>query len=230
MPMTLGQAMTAVRSRLGEPTAIAWSDVDLRGWINEGVRDVARRTESLQTTDAYILPADTREFVIPATNLLRVYSAYWADSGNAQMNPLEYRDFNAMDSIWANQQQITSGTPNTYTLWGFPPALKLLLYPTPVQAGTLTLHYYIAPAALATDGTADATQLQVVEAYTDLVIEYATYLALRRDRDQRWQEARVAYEDNLQMMQDQTRRWTDQAGTFTSAGNALPNWLVDPGW
>ena len=41
--------LTNIRNKLDETTSGQWSDAELRTWINEAARDIARRTESLQT-------------------------------------------------------------------------------------------------------------------------------------------------------------------------------------
>ena len=114
-----------------------------------------------------------------------------------------------------------------FTLWGYPPQLKIVLYPKPGLAGTLTVYYYKVPDDLATDGSAASTTLSVPNGWEDLVYEYVTYLALRRDRDPRWQEAKAAYDEKLTAMLDLTTRWSDQSGSITPSGLMVPDWLIN---
>lgn len=230
MSMTLTQAITAVRERLDEVDAAGWSDVELRRWINEAVTDIARKTETVQSTDAIDVTAGEQSHDL-ATDVLRVYRATYTEDGNSHIYPLEYADFNAADSVWWSDQAITQSRPRMFTMWGYPPTLQAILYPTPSVDGTLTVYYYAAPAALATDGSDDTETLSVVEGYSDLILEYAAYMALRKDRDPRWKEHKGMYDEHLDAMMAMTRRWSDQAGTLTRAGNGLPDWLVsEPGW
>lgn len=228
MAMTQAQALTALRERLDEATATAWTDVQLRRWVNEAVNDIARRTETIQVTANLDVDAGDQDHTLPATTL-RVYRAEYIEDNNQKVYPLEWVDFNAADSVWWVDQATTDGRPRIYTLWGYPPNLQIKLYPVPSVNGTLRVHYYSAPTALATDGTAASTNLSVPEGYTDLVLDYAEYKALRRDRDPRWQEAKAEYEQHLEQMTDMTRRWSDQASSISLAGYGLPDWLVG-GW
>lgn len=230
MPTTLTTAISQARERVGELSPTAWSDQALRGWINEAVRDIARRTETLQTEETISVDAGDQEVDLPA-NVLRVYRATFTEDNNpTNTYPLEYADFNAMDSIWWSRQASTQSTPRMFTMWGAPPALKAVLYPRPSTDGELEVFYYRLPDKLAIDGSDDSELLDVVEGYDDLVYDYAAYLALRRDRDPRWQEHRVSYEQAITAMMDQTRRWSDQPGAMSRSGAMIPQWLYDPGY
>ena len=228
MAVTQAQALSEIRIRLGETSATnsAWTDVEIRGWINEAVRDIARRTESVQGTTTVAYAAGDQEKTL-AANILRVHRAEWQTTGDTSIYPLEYRDFQNMDAVWWTQQAVTQSTPSLFTLWGYPPALKVVLYPKPYAAGTLKLYFYQLPADLATDGTAGSTPLVVPEGWVDLVYEYVAYLAQRRDRDPRWQESKAEYVEKIEDMIAQTRRWTDQGGVITPQGAVLPGWLVN---
>ncbi|MDP6717446.1 MAG: hypothetical protein QGF59_02270, partial [Pirellulaceae bacterium] len=110
---------------------------------------------------------------------------------------------------WSSQTT-SKGYPTFYTMWGYPPSLKVVLYPTPSEAGTLKVFYY--------------------QHSTDLATTYCEMVALRKDRDPRWQEARALYMDTLTEMQDRTRRWTDQ-GDFIQVGQTyVPGWLWGSEW
>lgn len=221
---TLGQLRNLVRVRLDEATATAWSDAEINGWINEGIRDLARRSETLQVSSSILVSEGVAEYFAPA-ELSRIYRAEFQATGDTSIYPLTYRDFNNMDAVWWTAKNTTQSTPELFTLWGYPPSLKVILYPKPSRAGTLTLYYYRVPVDL----VSDSDPVPVPTGWDDLIVEYATYLALRRDRDERWKEAREAYEDHLASMMMLTRRWTDQAGEITPGGSMLPEWLVG-GW
>lgn len=225
---TLGSLLTDVRNRLDETTSGQWTDAELRSWINEGARDVSRRTETLQTSSDLTVVADTQEYTLPV-DTLRVHRAEWRPTASSQVYPLDYRDFNSMDSIWWSSQTTTTGYPTFYTMWGYPPGLKVVLYPTPSEAGTLKVFYYKTTTDLATDGTADSSTVTIPSGYEDLVSLYCEMVALRKDRDSRWQESRLLYKDTLDNLIDNTRRWTDQ-GDFIQVGSRyLPGWLYNDG-
>jgi hypothetical protein len=221
---TLLELRTRVRVRLDEATATAWSDSEINGWINEGARDVARRSETLQVSANIAVTAGTQEYTAPS-DMSRLYRAEFTPTGSTSVYSLTYRDFNNLDAVWWTAKQTTQSTPELFTLWGYPPSLKIILYPKPSQNGTLTVYYYRVPA----DVTSDGATVPVPNGWEDLVVEYATYLAMRRDRDDRWKEARQAYEQHLDAMMLLTRRWSDQAGEITPSGSLMPEWLVG-GW
>lgn len=225
MPITQAQALTAVRERLDEANAAGWTDVELRRWINEAVTDIARKSETVQASANIDVDAGDQDHTLPAT-VLRINRATFTEDGNGHIYPLEYMDYNAADSIWWADQAITESRPRIFTIWGYPPTLGLKLYPKPSHNGTLTVYFYSAPAPLAVDGSAANTNLATPEGYLDLILDYATYKAMLRDGNPQWKDHKAIYDENLAMMIDMTRRWSDQAGTVSLKGHGLPNWLT----
>lgn len=224
---TQGQILATVRTRLDEPVPTRWTDAELRTYINEGVKDVARRSETIQKQ--VTLPADQgeRKYRLP-DDVLRVHKLEFQRDGDTRIHPIEYADLHNMDAMWYTQQAVTTRTPTHFTMWGYPPVLDLVCYPTPDTDGTWIIHYYALPADLSTaNGLDSGTQLQVPGGWEDLVIEYAIYMALRKDANPRWQEAKSAYEEHMDDMVTRTQRWTDQGGVISpNTGHALPDWLV----
>lgn len=220
---TLGELVRDLKARLDERgSSRAFENDDLRRWIYEGARDVARRAEILQDTATIAVSAGTNEYSVP-TDTVRIYRVVWVPTGGQQY-PLEHQEFNSMDSAgwtWTNAE----GYPAVFTLWGYPPNLKIVLYPTPSVTGSLNLWYYRFPAALDDDGSDDQETVDVPNGWEDLVTIYAEAIALRKDSDQRWMESKQMYEATLAEMIDRTRRWTDQAGGIVYAGRWLPGWL-----
>lgn len=49
MPSTLSTLLTSTRANLDEATARFWTDAQLTTWINDACRDIARRTETIQS-------------------------------------------------------------------------------------------------------------------------------------------------------------------------------------
>lgn len=227
MSATLSTLRSRLRVRLEEASARFWDDSDLNTWINEGARDIARRAEVLEATTTINTTANTQQYTLPA-DTLRVYRVEWSRDGatGTTVVPLEYKDFNSMDSIWWSNSRQGRGDPYWYTMWGFPPTLSLVLYPTPdasVTAG-ITIYYYRLPA----DATADGNSVECPAGWEDLVLDYAEYMAWRKDGNQAWSEAKQLYEQKLENLIETTRRWTDQAGSFSPGlGGYLPSWLVN---
>lgn len=228
---TQGTFLTAIRERLDESTASQWTDAYLRRLINEGAKDIARKTESLQdssTVAATISPV-TNDYSL-ATNAIRVhYVEFHATSDTTIKQSLEYVDLMNMEQFgWANRG-LTAEYPSYYTIWGSGAALTLKVFPAPEVAGTFTYYYYKLPTDLATDGSAAASEVVIPQGYTDILLDYVEFRALRQDRDPRWIDAKRIYDENLSTMYDQTRRWVDQAGLIVPSGPGgfLPTWLVE---
>ena len=226
MPTTLTQLIANLReNRLDEREAHQWQDDELRRWINEGTRDVARRAEILFTTSDVAFGAGVQEVTAP-TDVLRIHRAEWRPTSQDQIWPLEYRDFHGMDSLWWTQQTVTQNTPMYFTLWGYTPNLKIVLYPTPYEVGVVKIHYYKTPTEFALDGTEDGDSVDLPEGWADLVLDYAEYKALRKDRSPAWQEAKGEYEQHLEQLIEHSRRLTDQVGFIDDASSPfVPQWL-----
>lgn len=223
---TLATIVTMARERLDEATATFWTTTELERWANDGLRDIARRCELLQDRDDITVVAGTREYTAPS-DVIRIHRVELRITGDSSVYPLEYADFNNMDAVWWNQQAITQGTPIYYTTWGFPPTLKIVLYPTPSAGGTLKVFNYRMPAT-----ATSASEIELPTGWDDVLVDYIEYCALRKDRDPRWQEAKQLYEQRLSDLYDLTRRWTDQAGHITPGYHGgAPLWLThDIGW
>lgn len=220
MSATLADAIAAVRERLLEYTAGAWQDAELIRWINEGCRDVTRRSECLFDEATIAITGGIQEYLLP-TNMLRAYAVDYNRSGDSQRYPLEYIDFNAAPEVWGLNQTMYEGTPSIFTSWGTPPSAKLILYPTPASSGSVRVKFYrVSLDAL----TADAT-IDMPEGWFDVVYDYAEFRALRRDKDPLWTDAKQMYEANLDNLIGLTRRFTDASGQVTPMNPGFIPWL-----
>lgn len=227
MPHTFTSLLTMTRDRLDEATARQWTDVQLRRWLNDGCKDLARKTEYLTERDTVAAVVSTREYSLDA-NILRVHRVEFTATGDSSTYPLEYVDVMNMDAFGWSARTLTSSHPYLYTIWGSIPNLKLIVHPGPSIAGNFVVYHYRLPTALATDGTADASSPEIPDGWDDLLVDYCEFRALRRDRDPRWTEAKAIYDENVTVMFEATRRWTDQAGMIVPGGSFghLPSWLV----
>ena len=217
---TQGDLITDVRSRLDEPTEFQWTDVEIRRWINQGAREVARRTETLQDTRTQALTSGLQQYTAP-NDAIRIYRVEYIEGSTVRA--LEYRDYNNMDSVWWSSQLTIQGSPLLWTAWGFPPNLKAVLYPIPSNSSaSIKFYYYRHPISLAESTNADAnTALDFPEGWEDIITDYVEYMALRKDRDPRWQECYKMFNDHVEQMYEQTRRWSDQAGMI-DVGTGVP--------
>jgi hypothetical protein len=223
MPQTLSELRTSLRERISELNPRQFPDIYLNKLINEGARDLCRRTECLRDTWTIATAPATQQYTGPS-NIVRLHRVEVEDSDGSR-TPLEYRDFQSMDHVWHTSQATASGDPLLYTTWGMPPNLKVILYPTPSNAGTLRLHYYRFPTA----AISDATAIEVPEGWEDAVVTYAEYKAWRRDGDSRWQDSKAIYEEVMADLLVTAVRYNDQSGSVDEWGNGfgLPAWLTD---
>jgi hypothetical protein len=224
MTATLATLRSRVRDRLDEASARHWTDAQLNGWVNDGAEDIARQTESLLAIGTVSAVAGTQTYSLASLtpSPIRLHRIEFQPTGLSTKYPLEYRDFGVMDDTWGLTQSSHTGIPRYWTAWGFHPSMTLYLYPTPSQTGTIRLFYYRLPARRSNDGDT----IEVPDGWENLVVDFAEYHALRNDRDQRWQEARALYVDNLQAMIERTVRPSDQPGHYvTDNGTMVPYWL-----
>jgi hypothetical protein len=223
MPVTLAQARVALRERLDEYSARQWTDNMLDRWLHEGAKDIARRAEVLQDTATIAAVAGTQAYTLP-DDMVRIYRLAFNATGDPTSYPLEARDFKTADAVWWTQQAVTQGTPALFTMWGVPGSVQAILYPTPAVGGTLTAHYYRLPLK-AVD---DTDELDLPEGWEDCAYAFAEHLALRQDRDQRWQESKAMYEELLSELVRLTQHHTDQPSNPMVGGLPMVNgWLYE---
>lgn len=226
MTRVLGDCRADLRDRLDETQARFWSDAQLNRWINEGAMDVSRRGECLPTSSVIAVVAGTRDYALPTNGFTLHRAEYTPDSGQT-VYPLELRDINEMDEIWSTRQLTQQYAPAYLTLLGYPPNWQARLFPVPSQAGSLTVYLFRA----ASPAQSDTDDVDLPAGWEDLAILYASYVALRKDSNPQYQEAKTEYEEKLGTLIDTTRRFHDQGGYVVSATNFQPGWLVSgDGW
>ena len=151
----------------------------------------------------------------PPKPICEVFRVEYRPTTSTRVIPLEGRQFNSMDELWGTWPNIGRSNPNYYTIWGTSP--NLILYPTPNDAGSVSIYYYAYPVPLATDGSAASSTLDIPEGWADLAIMYAEYRAQRRDRDPRWQEIKTEYETQCtDLMGIANRSHMDVPGRITA--------------
>jgi hypothetical protein len=232
MTQTQLTIVTAVRDRLDETVAGQWSDAQLRRWINEGARDMARRTKHLKDTTTISTVSGTAEYTVDA-DVLEVEQAYYAP-GDGRQVPLIARAWEGMNAVWGQYRDQQGGDPAMFTTWGFSPNLKIRLFPVPsTSSKTVTLYVSRLPADLATDGSANGTAIDFPDAWIDGIYDFVTYQALFKDRDQRWTDAKTMYEqrvDDMLVGGEYMGVAMEMVADPLVQGGVLPRWLVDPGY
>lgn len=221
MPKTQATIITDARERLDEATASAWTDIELRRWINQACRDIAIKTECLLKSTTQAVTAEVQEYTLTIA-ATRIYKVEYTPTGSNQpLYPLVYKDFKNLDQIWWTHQKLTVNTPAYFTFWGHPGALRLILYPKPALGGTLNIHYYALPTELAVTTNADAAvNIDLPEGWDSAVVDYVEYKALRKDRDPRWQEAKQLYDEGVNDLYNISRRWAEEHSEIIS--EAIP--------
>jgi hypothetical protein len=235
---TMTEALAAMRVRLDEPVAAQWSDADLRRWLAEGQRDIARRTKCFEKTASLAVTANNR-FVTAPSDLLTdgIRAAYFTSTSSyavtsttsTQLHPLEYTNIKSLDHAWImNQAQDKAHRPSMFTMWGMVPTASFILYPVPQVAGSLILYYFRAAidpwASNYTSASNDSSSLDVPLGWEDAVYEYAEYNALRKDNSPRWQDAFSLYEKKIQNLMYATQTHSDQPSFITPYRTPAPPW------
>lgn len=224
---TQAQCLTDLRAQIDEQNTFAryWSDPELLQYINDGVRDIARRTETIlsfnTTLDAI---AGQAKYNLPP-DVIRVHRCEYIPLGQTQVYPVVGSTYDELDQIWGINPTTQSSYPSVYACWGTPGSMTIQFYPVPAQPATINLYYYAMPVDLKTDGTDAASFLTVPTGWEDLIVKYAMSRALLKMRDQNWQVWQQLYELDLQYMTEVTRQAHDNGRYIQTMTGYVPQWL-----
>ncbi len=225
MATSLSTALTHLSTKLDDLNNQRWTTTELTQYLNEGQTDVVRRSETLEELVNIGIVNGIQKYLAPA-NMNRIHKVEFVPSGQTQTWPLQFREILTMDSIWGIYQNQPSSFSQYYSLWGQPPLTQIILYPTPGQSGHLNVWYYRRCVQLVNN----TDNIDVPEGWADLAITYAEYVALRKDADPRWADAKSIYEDKLTEMIEKTRLHADAANTFDTGFSGMPWFMAaDPG-
>lgn len=260
MTITLNDAIYRLRSKLDEPAYPTlpmstvgnppprfYTDTELTIWVNDALKDIARRAEDLWTYDTSInIPAygenpnqPVPTFPLP-TDILRINRIeFQVYNDSSQIYPLEASTQQYMDNIWSIDQLSTMSYPAYYVTRGYPGGtgrnlFVIQIFPNAAQAGNLNIFYYRDPIYIPDPVANPAnylTTLDITNGWDDLVVDYAYMQALIKKRDPQWQMAQSMYEAKMGHIIDMTRRFNDQPQYFTYDTLAIP-WAGDSwgGW
>jgi hypothetical protein len=224
--VTYQSALNDLRARLDEKgVARFWADAQLISWIAQGCRDVARRSETLweYNTGIAAVPSEA-EYALPG-DVLRLHRIEYVPQASLNpvtVYPLMLSNKYEMDQRWGAAQYLQSIYPTWAVIRGTPgnprnngsSNLIFQVYPVPSQAGVFRVDYF----ALPNGNPATTDNLEVSGGYEDLPLLWAEAIALRSDRDPRWQESRQLYEQDLAAMIDMTRQLHDQSRQMVYSG------------
>jgi hypothetical protein len=259
MPVTLSDAIRRIRAKLDEPAyptlpgsspnnppARFYSDTEITDWINDGLRDLARRAEFLFTYDTTIsIPSYSQNPANPIptynlpTDFVRAYRIEFQVSGDSsQTYTLEEASQAYMDQIWNVNQISTRSYPAYYVTRGYVGGtgrnqFVIQLFPQPSQAGVLNIFYYRLPIRIGdpiSTPTNYTLTLDCQEGWDDLVIDYGHYQGLIKARNPEWQNIKAEYETKMTNLIDVTRRYTDQPQYMSYDAMLMPWGGSDWGW
>lgn len=218
MPITLLAARTDLRSRLNETGVALFTDADLNTWLNEGARDMARKTRCLWGKTSVPIYEGQGQYSAPG-DFLEFHRAEYLPDSSINVYPLEFHNYSEMDSIWGINQHIQQFYCKYLTLWKEPPNTYFVLFPVPSAPGSMNVQYFRNPEA----ATADAMNLDVPEGWWDLAIVYGLYTALFKGFDPRWKDMRQLYNEQLQELAATASGWSDNLGqmSYGTPSNAL---------
>lgn len=220
MATTVTAAVAAMRRLLDEPTASQWTDEDIRRYLNEGIRDIGRRTRLHTDTNTIDVTADDGEYTLDS-DILAIEHLLWKADADSDKHLLEARGFKTL-APYINE---SASDPYFYTTYGHPPVLKITLYPTPNRDGTLYVYGPVLPSLDVSGGTGN---VDVAEAWLEAAYDYAAYMCHRKDKDmEAMQYSFAAYMDKVNSMLESPNT-DDGMGEFTFTGSSMvPRWISD---
>lgn len=223
---TVTVLIAEVRDLLDEVIAVHWSDTQLRKWLNEANRDLARATRHLKDTVTIATVAGTYSYAVPST-VLAIELAWYRDVAGNRHIPLVARHLESMDDVRGYQWDL-KGTPQFFATQGFSPNLTLVVHPTPTVTGdSLVLHVARLPTAIDITGAGDASNVDTPTAWYDALADYCEFKALRRDRDPRWQEAYKLYQEKRDaLINNPDYLAVNRELVADPVAGYLPRWLV----
>lgn len=221
---TLADLITQVRDILDEPVPAQFSDDQLTRWLNEANQDIARSTRMFKDSFTMSTIADNGVYPVPP-QVIGIEQVYLStDMQTFDLIPQHFEDFDALRHGYG---AMMIGTPTYYSTFGFTPNLFLLIFPTPTVAGdTIEVFASRLPAPMDPNDTTSA--VDTLEIWTDALVDYCEYKALRRDRDPRWQEAHGLYVAKRDAMMENPDYLPVSRGVVpTPGGGWLPTWLTE---
>jgi len=231
--MLMSEALTNSQSQLDElnVTSFYWTIPELRVWVNDACRDIARRTETIEAyTTSLTAVAGQAKYNLPA-DVIRVHRCEFIPTNSTQVYPIQASTYDELDQIWGINPSFQSSYPSAYACWGTPGSMTILFYPVPAQTGTFNFYYYAMPVNLATAGTTigagadDGKTLTIPFGWDDLIVEYVTYRAMTKAKDPNWQTHKQLYDQNIQYLIDVTRQAHDNGRFIQTMTSNVPQWL-----
>lgn len=225
--MLVSEFLNQVRDVLDDQFGSQWSAGQLRRWVNAGLDDVSRSTHWKELSTDVAVSAGDQTKAIPA-DVVEIQHAYFLPTGSDEVIPLVAYHYERMDQIWGSWQNSINGDPQAFAPRGVSPNITVWMYPVPDRAGTLRVFYAGQATNIDVNGADDGNQLDMPQAWVDVLVHYVEYRALRKDRDPRWQEAFGLYQQARDELAQHDTLAVARQVVHDAATGGMPRWLVDP--
>lgn len=180
------EIITQVRANVNEATAEFWSDTDMLQWVNDGIKDIAKKTSCYQTIESIDLVSGQVEYPITTTNYIKVDAVHYVSPNKT--SALQLSSPNLVGRV-ENVEE-----PEYYYDW----AGKIGAFPVLPTRTTETLNLYIVPMPATIISSA---AIPTPEPYDLALVYYVTARAWWRDRQMaKWAQAMAAYDAELQRL------------------------------
>jgi uncharacterized protein DUF6682 len=158
--MNVGDIRRRIKAKVGDQAGSEITDTQLLDWINDGLGEIAKRTQQPQATATTVTVASQGAYSIStfSADVLRLRSVM-CDGVLLQAISQEEAD----NSLPDREKSPQTATPEKFWVW----ADQLNLWPRPATAGlTLKIFYVKRPAAVAVDADVPGIPLHM---HTDLL-------------------------------------------------------------
>jgi len=215
MARSLGDICSEAAVLLDDEAGARYTPAMLRTWANEAQREVSKMSECLRAKTTLNTDADVQSYAL-TSNVIRLTEVYWQADNDSNLYPLEYRDHRASRPIWGVSRSRSEGTPQLYWTEGFPGNFTLAFYPTPSQDGTAEIHYSRFSVDLATNGSDDATALDLPIGWEGTCIPWIVMRAMQTSRESsRADEFRQEFMVGVDALITASVRYVDEPGSMT---------------
>lgn len=162
--MNTGQIKQRVRTKFGDTSGAELTDTDLLSWINDGLTEIARRTQQPQATATGATVAGTSSYSIAtlAADMLRLRSVMLDGTVLSGLSIEE------ADALLGDREQAGQGRGTPRYFWVF--ADQINLWPIPSAAGSLKLSYVKRPATVTVDGDSPGIPVHMHVDLVDYVV------------------------------------------------------------
>jgi hypothetical protein len=178
--MNVGQIRARIQAKIGDTAGAEATPADILNWINDGIGEIARRTNQPQATASTpsVKDQSTYNLTTFAADIVRLRSVMYDGS---VLQPLSIEE---ADTFLADREKTgqSSGVPQMYWIW----ANVINLWPPPDTAGkSLKLFYQQRPPAVAADGDTPAIPLHMHVDLVDYVLAQVLETTGEREASER---------------------------------------------